>query len=185
MDDKKEFSFVEFKMSQAEINKIARVLLVKYHVLLVNLSKMVIRKYFSLPITWEDLYAETSFELIKFYMKFDPEKHDNFEIYLMTKIVNHMRNYCRKWLSRKHLVLNHASILYDNYLEVNFFDDEESIFLDSVKFTQFEKRIIEYLVYENLSIVQISKNLDTSVFFINKALKSIRIKIRSKHLNIS
>lgn len=155
-----------------------RLLMMKYDTLVKSLAKVVVRKYYSLPVTWEDVYIEACFNLVKIYNDYDSTLNDNIDVYMTISLTYFMRNYCRKWLSKKHLVLNN-SVEYKEEWSIGT-SSEEVIFYDHHwldKFDKEEQDIINLLVNTDKNNKQICQEINISRYKFKQKIQNIKKKL--------
>ncbi|MGY6171975.1 hypothetical protein ACW95P_01350 [Candidatus Mycoplasma pogonae] len=155
-------------------------IILKYQVIVEKIAKIIVNKYYSLPITWEDLFVESLPSLIIYVRKYNSKNHDNIYIYLSIKLNYFMRNKCRKWLNKKHSVLNKAFSIDNDDIKI-FKQYEKPRYFNAWNFlTEEQIEIVEeILISEKVSISVLAKNLKTTPYLIKKKLKEIRDVISS------
>lgn len=155
-------------------------------------AKSVIRLFNNVPLNLDDLINYSLFYLPQIVEDYDKKFNHCYEKYLFYKVKYLMINYCKKFTTKSHQVLNLA--LNYTFEEIEIEDPNSTIFLNNFNYqeepkewlqTKFqiqddlELSVLVYYFFEGFKTKQISLKTNMSSFKINNILKKFEKKIQA------
>lgn len=164
----------------------------EYHVYMTRLAKIVIMKYYAIPLDWNDLYIIGMNALPDIIREFESQdKFSKLQVYIATRVVGLMRIYCRKWLKKKHLFFNLSSSFNDEFQKLNKDYSENNIYPYSndsyeeiarkINLNKFDLQIFLLYFEEDKNVSQICQKLNLTRYEVSKSLQHIKLKFSKKY----
>ncbi|MGL4343229.1 MAG: hypothetical protein ACRCRZ_01485 [Metamycoplasmataceae bacterium] len=153
-----------------------------YYQDLIKIAKNILKQnYYSVPLDPDDLVSYSTFEFTsKWLSNFNPAFQIGFKEYFFIKNKFLMLNYCSKFASKNHQILNNSNTFNDDILV----SDKNKIYLDFSDLSDFEMRIINCIYYENKNILETAKYLKISPSDLKNKLIIIHQKMRKHSYSI-
>lgn len=159
----------------------------KYKNLLRVICTQVLDKFTGLPLDWEDIYYAFLIKVPKLIKEFDVnhESHIEFQTFIGIKCKHFALNYCRGFDSNKHKVMNKAIFIKEEE-KLSRLQDIVKIKKPKIDIGIFNKDEFQFYkkhTLDGLSLIEIAKDMDISIYKVNILKTKVETKIYLQYKN--
>lgn len=147
--------------------------------------RIIIKKFFSIPLEINDLNSSLYFIFLEAIFKFQVRKNKSFQNFLYSEIKWGITAYIKKFLHNNHKIVN-CALKYNDYLYQNYDYQYDFFFLEDTiniaKLTINESKVLK-LKQEGYNIYEIMKKLNLTYKQIDNAWTRTKLKLKNSYKN--